>query len=640
MNDLTVVIPFWNGSRTIAGTISSLPSNIPIIVVKDAGGDDPPEMNFDNVQIIRLEKRGYFSGAVNVGVDSCKTDALILNQDVRITGMGWLNLIEENRAKYATIGDGVMNHPAWPNGYVQGTFMFIRRDAWDKIGKFNERDYPLWGSTCEWQLRACRAGYKALPTKIPGLQHRHSERFGNAITKALKQEREKAHWFIRTPPMISVIVPCYNYGRYLGDAINSLVGGPTCLGEMESQKFQGFEVIIVDDASTDDTARIAQSLADPWQGIHYLKLEENRGTAGAINAGIEASHGKLITILSADDMAEKNHLEEMCRASEKNPHSVIYTDLTVFRDGKRVQGFKLPEYDFEELLYRNQMSAAIMFPRRAWEELGGYPEAMRYGREDWAFNVGLGANGWCGVHISEPTYLYRREKHSRSFRTGNVHRHESEQRENDLEKARQWKQFYERQLIALYPNLYGGERPMGCCGGRGSRRGRQTAASTTAVVKELSMPGQDGMALLEYVGGNAGKMTFWGPETNTRYVFGGSKKVGYVDTADVAGMVGMRDSRRPVFQAIGRDVMPEPTPEMVEVAQPKEEAVVSGEPSVEPPDDLMTINGVGHSLAERMIAAGYTNISAIAAASPDYLAEKIDTQPWRAKKIVEAARAL
>lgn len=431
-------------------------------------------------------------------------------------------------------------------------------------------------------------------------------------------------------PAISVIVPCFNYGRYLKDAINSLVGGMTCLGEMRGQTLTDFEAIIVNDASTDNTTGISRILADNHERVRYIELSQNRGTAGAINAGIESAVGEFITILSADDMFAENHLEVMHGVMAKNLHSVIYTDLTIFGNGKKIREYRLRDYDFDELLKQTPMSAAIMFPKAAWQEVGGYPEVMRWGREDWAFNIALGAVGYCGVHVRQPTYLCRRERHSRSYRTGSRFSHEKgESRETD----QLWLKFYESQLIALYPNLYGGERPMGCCGGRRSRRGRRRR-SQNVVVRGLNMPGQDGMVLLEYVGGNSGKMTFWGPETNTRYVFGGSnKKVGYVDKNDVPGMIGMRESQRPVFREIKQGVTPEPTPKMIEAA-------IAKEPKLEQLDDLTIIKGVGSSLAARMIEAGYVNISDIAAVIPEELAEKINTQPWRAAKIVEAARAL
>src|SRR5690606_28193077 len=187
-----------------------------------------------------------------------------------------------------------------PYGYVHGTFMFMRRDAIDAVGLLNERDYPLWGCTAEWQWRAARKGFQILPLEsVPGFHHERkpNERFGSSIKRLLSQKVAQSAKLVRTPPLVSVIVPCYNYGRYLPDCLASLVGGPSSLGQQPGQTLQSFEVIIVDDASKDDSAEIAQSLADGWKGIRFIRRERNGGTARALNTGIQAAAGQFITFL-------------------------------------------------------------------------------------------------------------------------------------------------------------------------------------------------------------------------------------------------------------------------------------------------------------------------------------------------------
>ena len=80
-------------------------------------------------------------------------------------------------------------------------------------------------------------------------------------------------------PLISVIIPTYNYGRFLPDAVKSVLG----------QKKDGLavEIIVVDDGSTDDTADVAQRLGSSIQYIY----QENQGLSAARNAGIRAAHG-------------------------------------------------------------------------------------------------------------------------------------------------------------------------------------------------------------------------------------------------------------------------------------------------------------------------------------------------------------
>lgn len=93
-----------------------------------------------------------------------------------------------------------------------------------------------------------------------------------------------------TPCLISVIIPCYNYGRFLPDAVNSVLG----------QKKDGLavEIIVVDDGSTDDTAAVVQGLGSAIRYIH----QENQGLSAARNTGIRAAKGDYLVFLDADDL--------------------------------------------------------------------------------------------------------------------------------------------------------------------------------------------------------------------------------------------------------------------------------------------------------------------------------------------------
>lgn len=619
MENLTVVVPFWNGHATIERLLDSVPDGIPVLIVDDKS-DEPCQVDRQGVKVIRLGTRGYFSGAVNAGLSLCKTDALVLNQDVWFTAERWLERLAKLRETYAVFGDGVLKHPAWPKGYVQGTLMFMRRDAVDEVGGLDELEYPLWGATCEWQLRACRAGFEAHVSREwrqwMGHEGRHGEsgdgqrtgrkpRYGGAITQALGEEPGKRRLFLRTPPAVSVIVPCFNYGRYLEDAVNSLLGGPTSLGDWEPQTLQSFEVIIVDDASTDDSWQAAQALADPWKAVRAIRLPENRGTPGAINAGIEQAYGEYIHILSADDMREPWGLEVLYDACKIDHNAVAYGDVRIFKHGAKGRRLKLPNYDFDLVLNKNPMPAGIMYPRKAWIVVGGYPEAMIYGREDWAFNIGLGAQGYCGQHIGLSGNLYRREGQNRSLRTGNVHRGET-----GKTNGFSWRKTFKEQLQALYPDLYAGERPVTCCGGRKKAQRPRPGAIAGAGARPgmMAMAPQEGWVWLEYVGGNAGN-SYWGPvETGRRYMFGGGKKTGRVKAADAKGLLAIRKNTRPQFRKMRVIAMP---------AVPKAAAVAANPPA---PDDLTELKGIGAKTAQRLEDAGFTTYLELGRTKPERIA--------------------
>lgn len=576
MGNFSVVIPFFNGHKTIKRLLDSLPHNLPVIVVDDHSDSWLYTLDhIEGVKAIRPATKGYFTGAVNRGIEACNTDVLILNQDTFFTGDGWLDLLDEALNDYDLIGEGVTgNHPAWPTGYIHGTFMYISRRVIDTIGLMNEIDYPLWGSTCEYQLRACRAGFRALPLPtIPDFHHRDTrqQRFGDAINTALEREPGRKREFIRTPPEVSVIIPCYNYGRYLPDAISSLM----------AQTFQSFEVVIVDDASTDNSREIIEGLVDPWKGIKAVYLPQNRGTAGALNAGVEASYGRYISILSADDMMKPDRLENFYRLQLQNPHSFIYDDMVLFGStAERLNGGKregeelvlsLPPYDFEELLMKNGIHAGIFYPRQAWKETGGYPAVMGRGREDWAFNVALGLKGWCGVKCEVSGYLYRREGHNRTM--------------NNTDPISRQK--FMGQMMALYPDIYRGFRPMGCCGNKSTPKlNGGSGGVSSRMVAPVMLPGaEEGWELLEYIGSNWGTQTYYGPVSRKKYTFGKSEtdKVKPVIKTDAygegkaKGLLDLEEDGHKTFRVYVRPAVEAPVVEIQEeILEPVAELVKVG----------------------------------------------------------------
>lgn len=543
----TIVIPFYNGETYIDRLLDSIPTDLKVIVVDDLSAK-PYETERVNVTVFRMESKGYFTGAVNYGINLCDNDVLILNQDTWFTGVEWLKLIATNVKKFGMFGERTGKHPAWPSGYIHGVWMYVTRKTINTIGLMDAATYPLWGSTCEWQLRAARAGIAVNPIRtIPDLHHSRRGNFGSSIASLLKAHPEKQEQLIRTPPEISVLVPCYNHGRYLPDLVNSLVGGATSLGEMKQQSFASFEVIIVDDKSTDDSLEWCKKVASPFKGVSYVALDKNVGTAAALNVAAAASHGKYLTVLNADDMRETHSLEHLYQAQLLNPHSFIYDNIVAFNAGKLRPDIKLgvSAYDFEAMLHQNHVHTGIMLPKTAWTEVGGWPEIMNDGREDWAMNVRLGVNGYCGKLIPTTGYYYRREGQNRTLTNTTPAK-----REQFLAK-----------IVSLYPNIYKGERPPMCCGNSNTKRTANRAAARAAAATSLKAAAApapaSGFVTLEYIGGNFGSQSWYGPVTHTRYTAGKAHRFVTVDLRDLhsdnAGTPGMLDYRqggRPVFKRL------------------------------------------------------------------------------------------
>jgi glycosyltransferase involved in cell wall biosynthesis len=201
---------------------------------------------------------------------------------------------------------------------------------------------------------------------------------------------------------VSVIIPCFNQAQYL----------PECLESLSAQTFRDFEIVIVDDGS--EPPLLLDHLSRPafCQGT-IVWLPQNQGTAAALNAGIEVAHGEYIAVVHADDMVEPWHLESLMAHAG---HKFCYGDLRFYVNGERAAAVVCPEWDFDKAKRKNLCHGAILFPREAWQIVGGYPEQMRDGREDWAMSLRLAHAGYPGYHVSgEPGYLYRQHGDNRSL---------------------------------------------------------------------------------------------------------------------------------------------------------------------------------------------------------------------------------
>jgi glycosyltransferase involved in cell wall biosynthesis len=130
---------------------------------------------------------------------------------------------------------------------------------------------------------------------------------------------------MKDSPLVSVIIPVYNYERYLGEAIESVLG----------QTHQHLEVIVVDDGSTDQSGEVAKSFAD--KGVRYCD-QVHAGIGPARNKGVELAQGDFLAFLDADDRWPLEKIERQLRTFESDP-----TLEMVF--GQAVQLHNGPEWE-------------------------------------------------------------------------------------------------------------------------------------------------------------------------------------------------------------------------------------------------------------------------------------------------------
>ncbi len=193
-------------------------------------------------------------------------------------------------------------------------------------------------------------------------------------------------------PAVSVIVPCYNGGRFLDHLLASL----------DAQTFRDFEVIIVDDGSTEpETIQKLGSLPPDIQVVR----QPNLGLAAARNTGFRHASANFVLPLDCDDTIAPSFLMETVALLGAAPSDVGF----VFTDMQATGSFHgtLPRYfgRFDQL-FLNRLPYCLLLRKSAWQKVGGYDDEMRDGYEDWEFNIRLVLAGFRGLGINRPLFFY------------------------------------------------------------------------------------------------------------------------------------------------------------------------------------------------------------------------------------------
>ncbi|MGZ3899788.1 MAG: glycosyltransferase [Bacteroidia bacterium] len=127
--------------------------------------------------------------------------------------------------------------------------------------------------------------------------------------------------------MVSVIIPAYNYGRFIAETIESLL----------SQTYTDFECIIIDNGSTDETAEVLKKFSD--KRIMCIR-QENKGVSHARNVGLKIAKGEYVLFLDADDLVENKKLEVSVKFLVQHPEvDLVYSDMRYFKDGNNKEFF-------------------------------------------------------------------------------------------------------------------------------------------------------------------------------------------------------------------------------------------------------------------------------------------------------------
>lgn len=205
-------------------------------------------------------------------------------------------------------------------------------------------------------------------------------------------------------PAISVISACFNHGRYVAEMAASVL----------AQTFHDYELIIVNDGSTDNTREVLDTLQDRRiRAIHT----SNRGPSLARNRAIEEARGSIILNLDADDRIAPTFLERAHAVFISRPNVGIVSSETLFF-GARSGPFRLLPFSLETMLISNVIISGSLFRKEDWRRVGGYSNEFPFGLEDYDFWLSLIELDRDVYRIPDELYFYRTYPRSRNCRSG------------------------------------------------------------------------------------------------------------------------------------------------------------------------------------------------------------------------------
>lgn len=202
-------------------------------------------------------------------------------------------------------------------------------------------------------------------------------------------------------PTVSIVMPCYNDGQYILDAVASCY----------SQDYADWELIIVDDGSSDgQTLSVLKSLPD--ERISVIRTS-HVGPSAARNTAISRATGKYILPLDADDCIGPDYIGKAVQVLEKQAEvGIVYCHAELF--GMQQGPWQLPDFAMEHFLVDNCIFITALFRKSDWEKVGGFCTQFRYGLEDYDFWLSLIQLGRQVVQLPETMFYYRIKPVSRS----------------------------------------------------------------------------------------------------------------------------------------------------------------------------------------------------------------------------------
>lgn len=418
---VSAIVSTYNSERFLRGCLEDLENQtiadrLEIIVVNSGSQQDEEsivkefQQKYDNTVYIKTEQREGIYAAWNRAVKAARGQFITnVNTDDRHREDAleiMANTLQSNPAVALVYGDQivtdtangtfanhyalkVMKQPEYSRerllfGNCVGSQPMWRGSLHNELGYFDET-LTCAGDWDFWLRISNKYPFKHIPEflglyyhnecgiehgrKIHSLYERYivGRRYGNPYISVIPRYEGKDN------PLVSVIIPAYNAAKYIAEAIESVL----------IQNYKNFELIIIDDGSTDQTKDIIASFKDDRIRYYY---QDNSGLAAAYNAGIKNSKGVFIIKLDIDDMMTPDFISKHLMEFEHHPEAelVYCDDCLVAEDTKPIRVIERPEYTDRKLLIRDLFRRG--FPvvpfrtcirRGVFEKIGFFEESLR-----------------------------------------------------------------------------------------------------------------------------------------------------------------------------------------------------------------------------------------------------------------------
>lgn len=204
-------------------------------------------------------------------------------------------------------------------------------------------------------------------------------------------------------PLVTIAITCYNYGEFVGDAIESAI----------DQTYPNTRIHIYDDGSTDGSLEVINKFRNNTK-IRIIS-RENKGIVFTRNQALEEAEGEFILFLDADNILTKDYLQKLYDTSLETSADITYADMQIISNTIN-QYQRMPEFDFGSLLVKNYIDVCSLIRISAVGDTRFSEEMEELTHEDWDFFIDLAARGCKFAHARNGAYIiYRLKSNSRNM---------------------------------------------------------------------------------------------------------------------------------------------------------------------------------------------------------------------------------